>query len=75
MAAVYRGLQSGKSRPVSLAKEEAVRRAWGAIEAVSASLGKGVWQLLVWRLPKTPGGHATFHISIDGQEIRVIHGK
>ena len=64
----------GKEQAISLAKEEAVRLGWKAMEVDGTILDEGVWKVYLWRLPKMPGGHATFHVSGDGKVIRVIRG-
>ena len=35
----------------------------------------GSWSLLVWRLPKTPGGHRVIHINDQGQVTRYFRGN
>ena len=64
----------GKEQAISLAKEEAMRLGWEAMEVDDTILDEGVWKVSLSYLPPMPGGHATFHVSRDGKVIRVIQG-
>jgi len=35
----------------------------------------GSWSVLVWRLPKTPGGHRVIHINDQGQVTSYFRGR
>jgi hypothetical protein len=65
----------GKERAVVIAKNEALSRGWKEVEVGEARLIDGQWQVMVWRLPKVPGGLALVKISSNGKTIRFIHGK
>lgn len=65
----------GKEQAIALAKQEVILRGWKEVEIESAELDGGHWQVMLWRLPKTPGGHATVEISKEGKLIRFVPGK
>lgn len=65
----------GKEQAVAVAKQEVIRRGWTEVEIESADLDGGHWQVMLLRLPKTPGGHATVEISKEGKLIRFVPGK
>ncbi len=65
----------GKEQAIALAKQEVMRRGWKEVDVESADLDRGHWQVMLWRSPKTPGGHATVELSRQGKLIRFVAGK
>jgi hypothetical protein len=66
--------QISKEESITLAKEEVIRRGWKDFEVGSASLHDGRWLVTIWRLPKTPGAHATIEVSAQGKVIGFTSG-
>ena len=64
-----------KDQATTIAKKEVLSRGWKEVEVREPRLIDGKWQVMVWRLPKAPGGWALIEISSDGKTIRFIHGK
>lgn len=65
----------GKEQAAIIAKKEAVSWGWKEVEVRDASFIDGQWQVMVWMLPKSPGGFALVKISSDGKTIRIVRGK
>ena len=65
----------GKEQAIAIAKRVVIQLGWKEVEVVSASLDSGHWQVVLWCLPKTPGGFGTVEISTEGRVIRFIPGK
>ena len=65
----------GKEQATDIAKNESIKRGWSEVEVGDARLTDGQWRILVWRLPKAPGGWALIVISLDGKSIRFVPGK
>lgn len=66
--------EKDKAQAVAAAKEEMRQRGWTELELQDARFDNGCWRILLWRLPKVPGGHATVEVSRDGKVKRVIPG-
>jgi hypothetical protein len=64
-----------KEQAVAVARQEATRRGWREIEVESVNREEGCWVISLWRLPKTPGGHATVEVSVEGKLVRFVSGK
>ena len=63
-----------KDEVLAIARKEVERRGWQNFEADKASFESGRWTVLVWRIPKVPGGHALIYISDDGKVLEFIPG-
>ncbi len=64
-----------KDDPISIAKQEAYKWGWKKVEISSASFVDGRWVVQLWKLPKTPGLHATVEVSEDGKVIAATGGR
>jgi len=78
------GLSS--SHPTALNEREVVAIARQAVATNDTWLGRaefetprrrpdGSWSVLVWRLPKTPGGHRVIHINDQGLVTGYLRGR
>lgn len=61
--------------PISIAKQEAYKWGWKKVEVSNARLVDGRWVVQIWKLPKTPGLHATVEVSEDGKVIAASGGR
>jgi len=64
-----------KEKAVVVARQEVTRRGWKEVEVDSVDKEEGRWIISLWRLPKTPGGHATVEVSAEGKVVRFVPGK
>ena len=68
-------LTMNRAQTIALAETEARKLGWKAVEVESASHHGGTWRVLIWRLPKVPGGHGVVEISDDGKVVRFWRGS
>lgn len=60
---------------VGIAQREASRRGWAETEIESAVLSGDHWHIVLWRLPKTPGGFAAVNVSSSGVVLSFEPGE
>jgi hypothetical protein len=65
----------GKEQAVAIAKQEVTRRGWKELEVMSSNLEGKHWVIMLERLPKVWGGHATVEVSTNGKVVRFLPGK
>ncbi len=65
----------GKEQAVAIAEQEVTRRGWKELEVVSSNLEGKHWVIMLERLPKVWGGHATVEVSTNGKVLRFVPGK
>jgi hypothetical protein len=64
-----------EQRAIDAARKEAVERGWKKVEVRSTVFTNGHWEILLWRLPKVPGGFATLDVTSDGKVIGFHPGE
>jgi hypothetical protein len=65
---VTKDVDSESDDPVEIAKREVTRRlGWKRIEVQAARFVNDRWLIIIWSLPKMPGGHTVVEISKDGE--------
>lgn len=70
-----RVMVTNSEQAIALAKEEAVRRGCKEIEVARADFERGAWEVMLWQLPKVPGGHAVITVSTNGAIVQFRPGR
>ena len=71
-------LRLGEAAIAKQAKEEVMRREGveeKTLEVQSVNHTNSQWEILIWRLPKTPGGTRLVTLSEKGQILGYVRGK
>ena len=71
-----KGLNISEDEAIEIAKQEIRKReTWNSETECSVSRTKDGCNVMVWRLPKVPGGHRLIEISNKGEVLDYIIGK
>lgn len=65
----------GQQEVIAVAKREAQKQGWKETEVGRVVFTNGHWEIMIWRLPKMPGGLATIEISADGKTATFRPGE
>jgi hypothetical protein len=66
---------TNREQAIALARQEVARRGWKEIETGRVHFENGVWEVMLWELPKVPGGHAVVKVATNGAVVEFRPGR